>query len=89
MTDQLENALRESETVSESSELETLKSDMMLRYGEIARLQEEILNCEGRLQLELKKRRAVEAILKDVYASTSWRVTKPLRNVANMVRRFL
>lgn len=89
MTNTLENAMHESETVSESLELETLKSDMLLRYGELARLQEEILNYEKRLQLELKKRRAVEAKLKDVHASTSWRVTKPLRNVAQMVRRFL
>lgn len=89
MTDQLENAVHESEAVSESSELETLKSDMILRYGEIAKLQGEILNCEKYLQLELKKRRAVEVKLKDVHASTSWRVTKPLRKVANMVRRFL
>ena len=89
MTDQLENAVDESETVSESLELETLKSAMILRYGEIARLQSEILKCEGRLQLELKKRRSVETKLKEVYASTSWRVTKPLRKIAKMVRRLL
>lgn len=89
MTDKLENDAHESEMVSESLELETLKSDLMLRYGELAKLQEEILNFDDRLQIEYKKRHALEAKLKDVYTSTAWRVTQPLRNVAQMVRRFL
>lgn len=89
MTDKLENAAHEDGALCASSELEILKSDMLLRYGELARLQEEILNFDGHLQLERDKRRVVEAKLKAVYGSTSWRVTKPLRQVAKMVRRFL
>lgn len=89
MTDKQEDAVDNGEAISDSAELDVLRRDMVLRYDELAMLQKEILNCDGRLQQELAKRRVVDAKLKAVYGSTSWRVTKPLRKVAQMMRRFL
>ena len=65
--------------LGDEDHLESLEAALKRCYDELAMMQRHALEMDTRLQAETKKRRAWEARVKAIQASTSWRLTSPLR----------
>lgn len=66
-----------------TAEMDALKAANLECYAELAIMQQHVLEFDA----EVKKRRALEAEIKTIHASTSWRLTAPLRHVVRGMKR--
>ncbi|MFT5799649.1 MAG: hypothetical protein ACI84R_003727 [Candidatus Azotimanducaceae bacterium] len=97
MTNTHTKPINASKTSAQSTKLKTLQAELatmkdtnlqILAIMQTAMVAiEQIKKATQTDQSELKKRRALEAQIKKIHASTSWRVTAPLRVVRRKLRR--
>lgn len=67
--------------LGDEDNLESLKAALQRCYNDLAMMQRHALEMDTQLEAETKKRRALEARVKAIHTSKSWRLTSPLRGV--------
>lgn len=67
----------------------SLEQENRLMFEQLFAVQRQLEQCAHKLRQEEDRARLLDARLASMLASTSWRVTKPLRSVRSLVRRLL